>query len=405
MGHMKALGAGVLVLALSACGVEQDEFASAVPDYDGLSLEVQGGDAAALTVRSTALAASGDVPGTDLDAARERIQALNGAVRALLEPAAALVRREGAPAPDDARVYGPANRCVETPGGCVDATFVLAVRREAQNVFAWVLAVRPADSTGDFLPVAGGRMARGPAAHRGLGQLAFNLENLRTVVPAYAGQGYLLAGYANGERAKAVRYHLLGFTPDAAAVDPVTAAFVGYRTAGGLARVRVARIDDYVAPEDPAATSTDELAFLHATWHPDIGGRVFAVVTNFADGQGGFSGDVPGTPADGFYYFGRACTDAAGVVLYKQWFHCPRVDALGNPRGPAWCVFSGAGTEYPPVVGTGTWAESCADLPDELEEPADPPAGSPIDGSDEPGTSGAGAPEDPPAGPAAVGAG
>ncbi|HSN90153.1 MAG TPA: hypothetical protein VLS93_02900 [Anaeromyxobacteraceae bacterium] len=402
---MKALGAGVLVLALSACGATQDEFASALPDYAGLSLDVQGGDPAALTVRSTAAVADADVPGTDLASARESIGALNGAVRAFLEQVAAVARGEGRDAPDGARVYGPADRCVETPDGCVAATFVLAVRRQAENEFAWVLAARPAGSAGEFLPVAGGRIVRGAAPHRGLGQVAFNLDNLKAVVPAYAGQGHLLAGFANGEQAKALRYRLVGFTPDAAAFEPVTAAFFGYRTAAGLARVRVARIDDYVAPEDPMVTSTDELGFLHASFHPDVGGRVFAVVTNFPDGQGGFSGDVPGVPANGWYYFGRACTDTAGVVLFKQWFHCPRRDELGDPRGPAWCVLSGAGTAYPPVVGTGTWAESCPDLPADLEEPVDPPADDPSGGSDEPGTSGAGLPEPPPASPTEVGAG
>jgi hypothetical protein len=54
------------------------------------------------------------------------------------------------------------------------------------------------------------------------------------------------------------------------------------------------------------------------------------------------------------------------------------------------------------VVGT---SESCAALPDELEAPIAPPAEDPQDGSDEPGTSGAGAPEDPPTEPSEVGAG
>ena len=156
-----------------------------------------------------------------------------------------------APRPSgDRMVYGPADRCVvqDAAGACTaSANFVLGVKQVREHLFSWLLEARPVGSTdqADFKPVAAGWMARGAHAHRGVGRLAINLRNLKAVQPAYAGDGYLLAGFANGPVAKSVHYRLVEFTPDGTA--PRTAAYAGMKNGAGIRRVRVATPEDLLA--------------------------------------------------------------------------------------------------------------------------------------------------------------
>jgi hypothetical protein len=400
--------ATALVLALSACG-QKNDFSGATPDVAGLTLEVEGGPAEGLplaalstTAPEAALAATpGD--GDDLATIRAEVKALNGELRRVMARVEEAVQAEGTPAVGDRMVYGPADRCVvqDAGGACTaSANFVLGVKRERDHVFSWLLEARPVGSTSqaDFKPVAAGWLARGAHQHRGVGKLAINLRNLKAVQPLSPGDGYLLAGFANGQAAKSVHYRLVEFTPDG--TNPRTAAYVGMKSGNGVRRVRVATPQDLLSGPNGA-----ELLLARAAWLPGVAGRTYSIVTNWRQLDrtvwppvlgGPPHGDVPGASWDSSYYFGRACYAPAGAgapltLRFKEWYLCERSE------GPVACVVrqGGGGTV---VTGTGTWADNCrlAVEPPELGDPGD--AGEqPEHDSDEPGMSGPGMQPPPPA--------
>jgi hypothetical protein len=402
------LGATALALTLTACGQKSPDFNGATPDVAGLTLEVEGGTAEGLPQAALA-AETGPAPqaalaatpadGDDLATIRGEIRALNGELRRVMERVAEVVQEPGAPAVGDRMVYGPSDRCVvagATAGTCAaSANFVLGVKQVRDHVFSWLLEARPVGSTDQaaFKTVAAGWMARGGHAHRGVGKLTINLRNLKAVQPAYAGDGFLLAGFANGPGAKSVHYRLVEFTPDG--LDPRSASFVGMKNAAGIRRVRVATPEDLLA-----GPNGKELLLARAAWLPGVAGRTFSIVTNWrpldrmtmppvANPMSPPQGDVPGASWDSSYYLGRACYAPASAgapltMVFKEWYLCSRPDA------PAACV-AGANGLGTVVTGTGSWADNCKLTiePAELSDPGDDGA-TPMHDSDEPGMNGAG---------------
>jgi hypothetical protein len=235
-------------------------------------------------------------------------------------------------------------------------------------------------------------MARAAEAHRGRGRAAFNLENLRAVAPGYTGQGHLLAGFAHAGRAKSLAYRLVGFTPDAARQEPVTAAFVGHRTPGGLTRVRVATFKDVVAGAN--VDFPREVVLAHLGWKAGLGGRGYLVVSNWTDAAGQLHGDVPSvvTGTD-HYYLGRGCWGAIGELKVKEWRYCAR------GLGPAACLLT---TPIATEPAGATWADACTGFAGEEPLPADVSAGAEqrTHGEPPPGADAPPVPEAPPIDPA-----
>lgn len=405
------LGAGLLALALSACGKndETDPYLAAIPDAAGLSLELQGGasEGLALTAGAEAAAApAAAAPATpvtpdDLADARARVRALNEAVRAVFARVEEIAAAGGHELPGGVKIYGPSDRCVEPGDGgtCLAAANLrLAVRRHAGALASFALEARSVDSAleSDFKPVLAGYLVRGPAERRGRGKLWVNHENLAAAAPGFKGEGYLVAGFASGPVARAVTYRMLGFTRDPAAHAPVTAAFTGFRNPMGTARVRVAALGDF----DPAGTDL-ELGLGRLVYDPAVGGRAFGIVTNWVDRSATPTphGDVPA----GHYWFGRSCyAPGQTTPAFKEWFLC----AAGE--GPAACLAPLGGwldAEGTQVAGdaAATWKSTCALSAEgpELGPPAGPPSDDPSDDAAEPGQDGTGlAPEPPPSDPA-----
>ena len=409
-------------LLLAGCGQKTTDFAGATPDVAGLTLEVQGGAAEGLPVAAladadvaepSALLAAVPADGDELATLRGDVKALNGELRRVMERVEEAVQSAGAPAVGDRMIYGPADRCVVTDGAgacTASANFVLGVKHERERLFTWLLEARPVGSTAqaDFKPVAAGWLARGGQRHRGMGRLALNLRNLQAVQPAYAGDGFLLAGFANGPGAKAVHYRLVQFTPDG--LNPRTAAYVGMKNGAGVRRVRVATTQDLL-PSPPGTTPSEELLLARAAWLPGVAGRTWSIVTNWKpldrtrvppalDPAAPWHGDVPGATPGASYFLGRACYTpaSAGAPLtlrFKEWFLCDR------PDSPVACIVrqGGAGAV---VTGTGAWSDAgnCRLMaePPELSDPGDSGA-QPEHDSAEPGMSGAGM-QQPPAPPA-----
>lgn len=369
----RCIGAGALALALSACAAQQDDFAAATPDADGLALELAGGGAEGLAAAAGAPAArleavAAPAGADELGRAREALGALNGEVRRVLEQVAAAAQLPPTAELGDLRVYGPVVRCVQGDGagGCrAQASLRLAVRRHEARLFSWRLEARPADATDPaaFRPVLAGWMARGEQAHRGRGRAAFDLDALRAVAPGYGGRGVLLAGFAHAGEARSLTYRLVGFTPDEAAREPVTAAFVGHRTPSGRTRVRVVAFEDVVAG---ASALPRELVLSHLGWAPGVGGRGYVVVTNWLDGAGALHGDVPyEVTGTDHYYLGRGCWGAGGELRVKEWRYCAR------GAGPAACLLDAPVAVEP---AGATWA-ACTGFTGEEPLPADPAPG------------------------------
>jgi hypothetical protein len=399
MRTMMSLGAGLLAVALSACGTteEDDRYLDAIPDAAALSLEIQGGadEGLALTVEPAAPAAAAPaaVAGTpetpdDLADGRAKIRALNEAVRAVFARVADVASTGGHELPGGVKVYGPADRCVE-PGeadACLaTANLRLVVRLHRGDLASFVLEARPVDSTleADFHPVLAGYLIRGEAPRRGAGKLWVNLENLAAAAGAgFKGQGFLTAGFASGPVARAATFRMLDFTRDPAVHPPVTAAFSGFRSPTGTARVRVAAIDDF----DRSGPDT-ELGLGRLVYNPSLGGRAFTIVRNWLDRQVDPAAPHGDVPADQ-YWFGRSCYAAGATTpAFKEWFLCP----VG--QGPVACLVAQGGT-WVDAVGTqvagdagATWKDTCAlpIEPPEFAPPPGPPSDDPSDDAPEEG--------------------
>jgi len=396
-----------LALALAACGgngSKKDAFAAATPDVQGLTLELQGGAAEgalapeARSVEPALSAPATSAPGSvvnDLLAARDAIKELNDGVRLFVQDLRAVVDAGGgAPGLGDQMTYGPVAACVVGTGtGCTQAEFLVTVTHEHMNVFSWrLLAYAVGADPSTKAVVARGWMAEGALMHRGTGRLGLDLDALHGVVPAFAGRGALLAGFASGPAGKAVTYRLVGFTLDPANHAPWWLTLAGFKNEiTGTARVRLATLADAVT--QPTDTGP-ELVLDHVAWNPLLGGRSFAITTNWEDLARGIgpTGDVPYTTAfDDHYYFTRSCyAPATAELKFKEVFLC---DGMGMgmlaAEGPAACVArvgSANGTVlFPESPGPGeTWANLCSlgpTTPVGMGEPAGAPGPDPDDGS------------------------
>jgi len=406
------IGAGLLAVALSACRSteESDPYLAGIPDAEGLVLELQGGAPAglALSVKPSGTAAVAEALGTpevddDLAAAQEKIQALNEALRAVFARVAEVSRTGGRELPGGAKVFGPADRCVEpdVDGACLaSANLRLIVRRLEPDLFSFALEARPVGATPEtgFALVLAGHLRRSEVERRGTGRLWVNFPNLRAAAgEGFKGQGVLAAGFANGPVARAATYQMVNFTRDPAVHPAVTGAFSGFRTESGFARARVVGLADL----DPAGTDL-ELGIGRVVIHPALGARAFGVVANWMDRRTdppAPRGDVPA----GQYWFSRACYGPGETLpAFKEWFLCP----VGV--GPVACLVAQGGT-WVDAVGQqvkgdagDTWANTCALAPEPPEMmpppggPGDGPAdGTPEEGQDRTGLSPAPCPSDP----------
>jgi hypothetical protein len=290
------------------------------------------------------------VTGDDLAQAQARIAQVNRAVRSVFEHVAGVALVGGAPWPGTGKWYGPSERCTVEVSPCPEnasATFRLWVGNAIGRGGAFVLQAKAPAATDDaYRTVLAGWMRRGALARRGAGQIWVNLEALKLAASAFPGQGRLFGGFGAGPVAKTAAYVLSAFTPDTGKWAPATVAFRGFKTAAGTARVRVAAIRDLVQ-----TTADTELGLAHVVYNSSLGGRAFAIVSNYRD-AGVSHGDVP---ADA-YFLGRACYAAGApqAPVFKQWFLCP------GSEGPVACI---ADTGNPSKVELGTsWDADCAAL-------------------------------------------
>ncbi len=365
------LAALATLAACSGASTKKDAYAAATPDVQGLTLELQSAAAEGALAPEPAAA----TPQNDLLAARAVIQELNAGVRAFVDQIRAVVDAGGgAPGVGEQMRYGPADRCVvgTDPATCDKATFLVTVTHEHDNLFSWKLDAWPVGAAETAAQVvARGWIATGDVAHRGVGKLGLDLDALHAVVAAYPGQGKLLGAFASGRMGKVLTYRLYGFTPDPAVHGPAWLVLAGFRNdVTGTRRVRLATLADVVT------TPTDtgpELVLAHMAWNPLVGGRSFAITTNWEDPARGITapqGDVPGTPWNEHYYFTRSCYAAQDAsLLFKQTFLCDGPGSLA-PEGPGACAVrvslgdpaaAAAGIVYPASpTATDTWANLCA---------------------------------------------
>lgn len=366
----------------SAAGALDD-----VPDAQALTLEVTGGaeEQGAVAAAPSAMAAvaadpAWPVTGDDLAAARSKIAAVNAALRKAIAHVEAVAVGGGAPVSTQGggRWYGPIDRCTvdvavgsACPEGAAANLRLWIGRGPLGYAGAFLLQARPygADDEAAWKTVAAGTLARGVHLRRGHGKIWIDLDQLKSVAPAYVGRGKLYGGFSAGPVAKAETLVLHDFTPDATnpAWPAATVAFRGFKSAAGTARVRVAALEDYVATTDDT-----ELGLFHVAYNAAVGGRAFAVVTDYtADATS--HGDVP---AD-HYFFGRACYAAGAPTtpVFKQWFLCPKA------QSPVACA-ADAGNASAIEIGT-SWS-ACA-LPGDPAEFAPPTSAPGMDPAQLPG--------------------
>ncbi|MBI3180663.1 MAG: hypothetical protein HYZ28_00725 [Myxococcales bacterium] len=291
MRHVQTLLWGALLVFAAGCGRQNDDaFAEAAPDIEGLTLELSGAAAEQALMSEDGVQRQGlhENPPELLKHTRQAVAWLNGHVRKAVEPIVELIASgAGKVAPGDSRIYGPKDRG--------NATYRLTIKRLSVERFNWKLEAKPLGSGDEaYKAVAAGTLVKGALPHRGRGTIGIDVDTLKSIDSSIKGAGKLFCGFAHVGDTKTLVYLLKGFTPDVSAVDPVSAAFVGHRLMPSKAtRVRLAaKVNLGDSP-----TAAKEFIRARARYIPGVGGRADALATE---------GDVPA----GKVYFGSACWDA-----------------------------------------------------------------------------------------------
>ncbi len=298
--------AAVVWAGATGCGGGgADENVESLPEYDEVAMEISGGAEEGLE-QALQQGLAGQTPEL-LVTARASVKALNERVKATVKALLAVANNGNGQAVSgkpDVRLYGPKDE-----GG---VTYRLFIRKVAGERFGWRLeakAVGAADDT--YQTVMAGRIVRnqGTSAsqgRQGKGGLGVNLDVVKAIDPAFKGQGVLLAGFGATGNTRTVAYRLRNFSPDAAQVAPINAAFVGHKAASGLRRARLAGLHNLTQSSTPAK----ELVRLRIRHLPTVGGRLDGLAT---------AGDVPA----GKVWRVVACWNAQIEEVFKRAFECP----------------------------------------------------------------------------------
>jgi hypothetical protein len=325
--HSKLTKASLTLAALlaAACGsnTSTEQLGAAVPDAAGLSLEATGAASESASLEaSAALTADTHSPaltasGLDyLPAIRAAIHDLNQGVQQFFAPIAQLLTTQGQDiVVGESKSFGPLDQ-----GG---VTYLLTVKHLGPQRFAWKLEGKPTGAAADvaFTGLAVGTVfhAAADAIHRGRGQIGIDLDAFKTVKPGFAGQGKLYGAYSHYDvgasagasavagESKTLVYVLRDFTLDASAHPPVSAAFVGHKTAAGVRAVRVLYYGDL--PQFVGNPDHAELLLGRARYNPGVGGRADALVTG---------GDVP----NGELIYGAECWDGSENLTWQKVWVC-----------------------------------------------------------------------------------
>jgi hypothetical protein len=329
-----ALGAIALALATAACGgATSDPFAAATPDARGLALETSGTAAQALTVNAATSAATCP-EWAYLCRIRAGVQELNTFVKAAVEPVEALAQTAPTAQKDDTRTYGP----VHAPASAPVATFLLIVKKDVDaETFKFKLEGKPlgADDS-KYVVVMAGKAKKGDQPHRGRGVIAMDLDKLATLnppapaAPVFKGSGQILAAFSHAGQAKSLAYLLKNFVADTtvAGAQPVDLALVGHKTPSGETRVRLASVDEVLAPQSAAADSGPELVLARGRWVPGNGGRAAVVVSDFKGSTDVASYSTASFAVD--FFLGVSCWGQDENEGYHHLFACTRTPTAGS---------------------------------------------------------------------------
>lgn len=364
MGAALALG--------GACNVNPNqEYADALPQQDGLSLQITGAASEAATSLNTpnqGRVITGDDIGfvnsgltsvpEFLQDARAGISELNEGVKNILDKVQDVVTSgDGKAISSDVREYGPKD--------IGNVTVRLFVKKFDATHFGWRIDAKPLggdDST--YVIVMGGGIAKNPDPHRGRGFVGIDLDNWKSVDSTFTGEGKLLCGFAHVGNSKTLAYALKNFTPSTSTHDPVTAAFVGHRLdPTGESAVRLAGFFNL----DGTATSAKEFVRLRAHWIPGTGGRADLLAVG---------GDIPA----GTLYWGASCWDVSETETYKILVQCTGSTA-GSTSSASCTVLSQTGNKATCASALGPDPETAQNVPTgdvnavtpESSSPATPP--------------------------------
>ncbi len=311
----RKLWVGAVLVMTMGCDMlrrQSDDYLAAIPDEDGLQVEVTGSpEESGQVLKELQQQAPGDIAEFLIEA-RTAVQALNHGVRDFVRRLFAFAESTDYVQDDARRIYGP--RAID------DVQYRLTVGKLG-NRYGWKLEAAPAQAPVEELEVvAAGGGVKGDAPNRGRGGAGFNLDRYASIDPTFTGQGQLLVGYAHSGENRALGFAASDFTPNVANHEPVTAALVGSRSALGVYRIRFAG----KANLEDSATDAKENIAMRVRFHRGLGGRADLLATG---------GDVP----EGKVWFASACWDAGGQEGFKivrecvqgQLFSCETIMTRG----------------------------------------------------------------------------
>ncbi len=277
------------------------------PESEGVSSTEDGVEATELASDElSALEVPEESDAVDLGQARERIRALNQALRSFLLPVVAMVRDvEPSYERGALRMWGPVTR------GLTEYRFFL--RSAAKKQWGWRLEARMADSEDAFTRVAAGNIVVGAAARRGVGMMGFDLDALASLDPTVQGEGQLLLGFQHGPAGTTVGYALRDFTLDPEQHPAFDARLRMVHLENGTNRLRLA----YHGDVEGTATEAEELVLGRFRHRHDVGGRSDLLV---------LGGDVP---SDRVWVISQ-CWNGELESQFRRISDCPVEEPLGG---------------------------------------------------------------------------
>jgi len=282
-----------------------------------------------------------------LDRAHRAANAVDVAVRAALDPIAALIKTTPLQGGDSV-IYG--------PGDVGGGSYRLTIKQlsSAQPRFAWKLEARPANSTAGLSLAAAGTIQVGSMPRRGHGTLGIDCDTLGAADATVTCRGRLLMGFAHTDDGdKILNVGLGGYTPNPSVDAPLDAEIFDWRHGDTANHARLVARTNLSA----TATSAPETVTMKLTWVKGAGVRVDAVASG---------GDV-----------------APGQILKVSTCAPATLDPSRATTSTETCNSDGSGCA--PVSGSmsGSTTVSCASGLETADDPmadpmaSDPPAGMP----------------------------
>lgn len=303
MRFFKRLGTALVATAVvtAGCGrfTADDEFVDASPDFDAVSMELDGDDGASSDGTATSPLVSAEAAltteATLWPTVRTTVRGINRTVAAFVRAIERIVRENPDEATGTTHVWTRVDGPIE---------FRFTMTKVAAKKFQYELDARAAGTEGEFTNILDGEMLKGEAAHRGAGFLRCDLTALSRIEGSTStALGELKVAYHHVGATKKLRVVLKDYQQDPTSPKG-SAAYVYTRVGRGLSgAIKLAVHANLNKAEENKPDP--EWLLIRGRWLTGFKARFDAVA---------FGGDIP----QGMWVRGRECIDRLESTVFKR---------------------------------------------------------------------------------------